>query len=254
MIDEVLILRIRESWRMRQRWHRAEKSLVLQAKAICRWSTAGDKDEADKLFARISKGGSVNEPMLELALQPFLSSIAQFAELRKGLEKDLRQLARQLPVWTWAVEIRGFAEFGLAMIVGEAGDLGKYRNHSCLWKRMGLAVMDGTRQGGLSKTAAAEDWIAHGYSPTRRSVMFNIGDPLIKLNQTGEYRSAYLARKEYELARDPEMQPMKAHRRAQRYMEKRLLKHLWQAWRRASLQEVSVPITLLPAAELSVAA
>ena len=65
--------------------------------------------------------------------------------------------------------------------------------------------------------------------------MWNIGDALIKGNRDGEYRTIYLERKAYELAREPEMKPIKAHRRAQRVMEKRLLKKLWQAWRRAAV-------------------
>ena len=46
------------------------------------------------------------------------------------------------------------------------------------------------------------------------------------------YRTLYLERKEYEKAKAPDLPPMAHHRRAQRYMEKRLLKHLWQQWRR----------------------
>lgn len=96
---------------------------------------------------------------------------------------------------------------------------------------MGVALVDGIRQGGLSKTASKDDWIDHGYNRQRRSRMWNIGDALIKSNRDGRYRTIYLARKEYEITRDPEMQPIKAHRRAQRYMEKRLLRDLWRAWR-----------------------
>jgi hypothetical protein len=118
-----------------------------------------------------------------------------------------------------------------------------------VWKRLGLAVIDGVRQGGLPKSASKDDWIAHGYSRVRRSRMFVIGDALIKAN--GEYRAVYLARKEYERQRAeaagltvaPALKIPKAranefisdgiiHRRAQRYREKRLLRDLWQAWNR----------------------
>ena len=160
---------------------------------------------------------------------------APFESVEKTALKEMTRLAETLPVWeSFGKNVRGFGAGSLAVIVGEAGDLSNYSTVSKLWKRMGLAVMDGVRQGGLAKGAGADAWIEHGYSPVRRSRMWNIGDTLIKGNRDGEYRTAYLARKEYELARDPEMQPIKAHRRAQRYMEKRLLKHLWQAWRRAA--------------------
>jgi hypothetical protein len=116
------------------------------------------------------------------------------------------------------------------VIVAEAGDLNNYANPAKIWKRMGLAVFDGKRQGGLPKTASAEEWIAHGYTRKRRSLMWNIGDALIKGNRDGEYRTLYLQRKDYEVARDPEMKPIQAHRRAQRVMEKALLRDLWVAW------------------------
>ena len=161
-----------------------------------------------------------------------------------------------LPVLTGFGEaVRGFGAVSLAVIVAEAGDLSAYPKEGHLWKRMGLAVMDGVRQGGLSKGAASEDWIEHGYNATRRSKMFVIGDVLIKT--AGVYREVYLARKDYERARAeaaglavlPSAKIGKAnaatsisdghiHRRAQRYMEKRLLKDLWQAWNRPEANKV----------------
>jgi hypothetical protein len=157
-----------------------------------------------------------------------------FEDIEKDAVKKMVKLAKTLPVWTsFGESVRGFGEASLAVIVAEAGDLSNYSTHSKLWKRMGLAVMDGVRQGGLAKGASKDAWIAHGYNPTRRSKMWNIGDALIKGNRDGVYRTLYLNRKAYELMRDPEMKPIKAHRRAQRYMEKRLLRDLWKAWRAA---------------------
>jgi hypothetical protein len=132
---------------------------------------------------------------------------------------------------------------------------------------MGVAVMGDVRQGGLAKNASKDDWIAHGYNRQRRSRLWNIGDAIIKAQvrkvldddgedagertSIGDYGAAYLARKAYELARDPEMQPIKAHRRAQRYMEKRLLRNLWGAWRderKASMSMPEMAIDALPSA------
>ena len=73
---------------------------------------------------------------------------------------------------------------------------------------------------------------AHAIPRRRRSAIWTIGDSLIKQNEDG-YRAVYDERKQYEKARDPEMSKMYAHRRAQRYMEKRLLRDLWRAWRDA---------------------
>jgi hypothetical protein len=175
-----------------------------------------------------------------------------FDDVEAAALKRMVQLAQTLPVWPWCEGIRGFGPASLAVIVGEAGDLGGYPKKGHLWKRMGVAVIDGTRQGGLSKNAKAAEWIEHGYSRQRRSRLWNIGDALIKGNGDGEYRQTYLARKEYERerARAAGLQVVPAakipkgrqsefmsdghiHLRAQRYMEKRLLRNLWQAWRRA---------------------
>lgn len=169
----------------------------------------------------------------ELIIAAQVAAREPFAAIEKAALKEMSALAETLPVWeSFGKRVRGFGPASLAVIVAEAGDLSNYTTVPKLWKRMGVAVVGDVRQGGLAKGVGAESWIAHGYSPSRRSLLWNIGDAMIKGNRDGAYRTAYLARKEYELARDPGMQPIKAHRRAQRYMEKRLLKHLWQAWRR----------------------
>ena len=165
--------------------------------------------------------------------------------------KDMEAAAKQLPVWSSFGEgVKGFGARSLASILAETGDLLNYATPSRVWKRMGLGVLDGVRQGGLSKTAHKSEWIAHGYSRKRRSIMFVIGDVLVK-NQS-EYREIYLARKEIErqkaaergllvapAAKIPEKQKDKyisdghIHRRAQRYMEKRFLRDLWKAYYRS---------------------
>jgi hypothetical protein len=182
-----------------------------------------------------------------------IHSRAHWDAIEAAATKEMERLARLLPAWEGFGEgVKGFGARSLAVIVGEAGDLSHYGNPAKLWKRMGLAVMAGIRQGGLRKTASAEDWIAHGYSARRRSFMFVIGDVLIK-NQNA-YREVYLARKEIERAkavaagltvapaakipakRKAEfMSDGHVHRRAQRYMEKRLLRDLWRSWRRANV-------------------
>jgi hypothetical protein len=61
--------------------------------------------------------------------------------------------------------------------------------------------------------------------------VWTIGDALIKGNRDG-YRRLYLERKALEAERPEVETKMHAHRRAQRYMEKRLLRDLWREWRR----------------------
>ena len=185
---------------------------------------------------------------------------------QNNIERDMRKIARQLPVWEWAKDVHGLSDLGVAIIVAEAGNLSRYPTPGHLRKRLGLAPMqkDGEtraysqwrRKGGLS----AEEWTAAGYKPQRRAMMFSqVGGPIIGFMAKGyrplvgedieqnadlsEYQKVFVRRLRYEAARDPEMsrpdtaagkESYSKHcaMRAQRYTEQRLLKHLWQAWRR----------------------
>lgn len=194
----------------------------------------------------------------EAAAQPFKT-------LLSGHEKAMAKLAKTLPVWTaWGESLHGFGEKGLAQILGESGDLSNYANVAKLWKRLGLAVMDGKRQGKPGEGASAETWIAHGYSPERRSIIWNIGQSLFKaqsqrideetgeiLREAGPYRKIYDAEK---LKQKDRVKTAKhAHNRAMRYMEKRFIADLWSAWREAS-HEVKPIQQLSPAEALQVPA
>lgn len=188
-----------------------------------------------------------------------LASVAArrpFDKIEASCEKDMTNLVRELPIYEWANQIRGFGEIGLATILAEAGNLSRFSSPAKLWKRMGVGLAEDengnfVRQGGLKSGAPAELWVRHGYNRKRRSMMYVIGDALVKGNADGEYRSLYLERKEYEreraiaaglkvapAARIPRNKAREyrseghIHLRAQRYMEKRLLKNLWIEWAR----------------------
>ena len=201
-----------------------------------------------------------------------------YNDIEKKTTKEMDRLAMLLPVWKqFGESIRGFGAGSLAVIIGEAGDLSNYSTHSKLWKRMGLAVMDGRKQGHVAKGLSRDDrkaaFIEHGYSPIRRSRMWNIGDTMVKGNKDGPYRSAYLARKQHERDRaeangltvapsakipekrkDEFMSDGHIHLRAQRYLEKRLLRDLWKAWRRAIGLVAERPMPNLLAGEITDAA
>jgi len=193
------------------------------------------------------------------------AACAKYDEAEADIEKTLKKLVRQLPVWrSWAKQIIGLSELGVATIVGEAGDLSDYPKKGHLYQRMCVGFVDGKRQGGLSSDAPAAEWIEHGYNRERRSRLYAyVGVPFIKCvaheatdthaaRDASPYRIEYDRRKAYEIekaeaaglivapaAKIPKGQTDKyvseicIHRRAQRYMEQRLLKHLWQAWKRA---------------------
>lgn len=117
----------------------------------------------------------------------------QWDELRTETEKTMRAKARELPVWPWVEEVKGLSDLGLAVIVGEAGGaLSNYRSPPALWKRMGLAVLAGNRQGAPGAGATAKDWIVHGYNRTRRSEIWNFCDDMIVRAQWLSERAAYV--------------------------------------------------------------
>lgn len=258
-IGETLAL-IVENWRARQDFLRARMRLELQAQAVCRRYCDGDKAEAAKLWAKVKKD---REHELLVWLEPYMLAMAPLDAAKHKVELKLAKLARDLPVYEWAKSVSGFGDVSLAAVVGECAiGPGEYRTVSALWKRMGMAVFDGQRQRKVSGDAAIEQ----GYNPTRRSLMWNIGCCLIKAQirsekdekgkkvegseyAIGEYGQLYLDRKQYlrersEAAEQP-MPPFMLHKNAQRYIEKRLLRELWKAWRRASLP--TKPMTALPA-------
>jgi hypothetical protein len=206
-------------WRQRQAWHRAEKTLVLQAQARCRAFANGDKIEARKLWARALKGDHAS-PALAVNLEPFIWSIKEFASKRKPVEKALRKLARESACWPFIKQIKGFGDLNLAALIGECGDVAGYRNPSALWKRMGLAVINGERQ---RKCVDEDKALVHGYSPRRRAVTYLIADCLIKANSP--VKAIYEERKARRIAEG--WTPIHAHRDAARYMTKRVLRDLW---------------------------
>lgn len=225
-----LVAQIVEIWRQRQDMVRAQAKLTLQIKAICRRFTGGDRREADRLYASMQNGRE--HPLAEAAhaaCAPLLLARQPLEGSRQALEKELARLARDLPIAHVVEEIRGVNFSTLAAIVGECGDLSAYRDHSAVWKRCGLAVIGGERQ---RRKANAEEALEHGYSPSRRSVMWNIGEALFKAQGKGEsagpYRRIYDARKEHELVRCATAGH--AHAAACRYMTKRLIRDLYRAW------------------------
>jgi hypothetical protein len=157
----------------------------------------------------------------------------------------MERLAKTLPAAAFVEQVCGFGIGSLAAIVGECGDLSNYSTHSKLWKRMGLAPMGGKamstwrRSGGLT----SDQWQDAGYSPSRRSIVWNIGACVMKAQsakvnkETGEvikpagpYRVLYDQRKELELTRCESK--ANANARALRYLDKRILRDLWKEWRK----------------------
>lgn len=236
-----------ELHRHRQDLHRTEKALTLRIKAKCRRVCEGDKKRAEVLYKAIF-GKAEHEYAFELMVvtEPFISARSLIKAQRTEVEKQMVEVAKQLPVAKWVESVRGLGLLGLASIIGECGDLSNYPTVAKVWKRLGLAVINGERQ---QKKAGAEA-IEHGYSPSRRSVVWTVGESLFKSG--GHYADVLRERKAYEkrkaeeqglivcpFAKIPKI-PKKGkedyrsdghiHNRAKRYMEKCLIRDLWEAW------------------------
>jgi len=256
-----------ETYRLRQDLHRAEKRLTLQVKATCRRYSDGDKGEADKLYKRLL-AGTAGIAALLVHLLPLLAARKLIETERGRVERKLRKLARTLPVWgEWMAGVRGVSDLGLGILIGEAGDIGRFSNPAKLWKRMGVGLVGDSRQRLVTDPELAE---LHGYNPARRSALWTIGDAIIKAG--GPYREVYDARKLREVEKAAEDGLLVAtstaatadaweatgiprptvvskidqklhrscghiHLRAKRYAEKRLLRDLWRAWRREPMEE-----------------
>lgn len=176
-----------------------------------------------------------------------------FDALLRRQEQKMERLAMSLPVWPWVESVKGLGALGLAIIVGEAGDLSNYRNPAKLWRRFGLAVLDGKAQRKCRDAAEAEK---QGYNPRRRSAMWTIADSLLR--QENVYSVLYAERRKYEYERNPEFykgtrvkkaskrnpEPVEVAKvtkhcdlRARRYAEKRMVRDLWRAWRDAGQRQ-----------------
>lgn len=181
------------------------------------------KDMVDAIIDGEATGAS---PDIESAVLPnviaCLPAIVNQNELVDRLDDELETLAEHLPAAEWVNGVRGFGLKSFALIIGETGDLSNYANPAKVWKRMRMSVEVDKDSGKAKREIGGR----------RRSIVWIAGDCLVKQNK-GEYRALYDNRKEYESGRVETK--MHAHRRAQRYMEKRLLRDLWRAWRDASI-------------------
>lgn len=258
---------IRRLHGLRQGIIRAQTKLALQGMAVLRLLNhdAGDydTDEAkeaarkrnEDLYRKVKDDA---EHPLHHAILPYLMAGGPLEDQRTAYEKAMVKAVKTLPVYAWAKNVKGLGDVSLATLVGECGDIGTYKSVSAVWKRLGLAVMSGQRQGNPGANATAEDWIAHGYNKQRRSVSWNarnqiiggmglwrpmFGEDLDANSELTYYQRVFAERARYEAAKldQPVKESAKGKEsytkyvtnRAMRYTEKRMLKHLYIEWRRA---------------------
>jgi hypothetical protein len=199
----------------------------------------------------VEKGGeghAVCVSQAEDALAAYVPLVLRSAQSRESwdgyraqVEKRMAALAKTLPAWPFVEGVRGFGALGLAIVIGETGDLCNYATKERVWKRLGLAVIAGERQ---QRRVSPELAALHGYSPRRRSEMWSLfSDSMFRAqwrgarddapaHPIGPYGEAYARRKAHTEGR--EWTPAHRHNDALRIMTKALIEDLWKAWRAAA--------------------
>jgi len=156
----------------------------------------------------------------------FFNSRVILEALLKDTERRMTKLAESLPIAASWKSLHGLGILGLATLIGESGDLSSYPTPGHLNSRFGVAPPWHYRS--ITKTGKP----CMKKPRRRRSVLYNIGDPMIKAR--GDYRHIYDERKAYELARNPGLTKRHIDLRARRVMEKQILEDLWLSWRQAA--------------------
>lgn len=194
-------------------------------------------DKAGKIVHRVERNKPIDENF-----DCVISFIKQNQNARSGydayrddIQEQMVELVSSLPYTEWFASMRGFSELALARILGESGDLKNYSNPGKLWKRFALHVYNGY----APSSYGVSDWV-DGYVPSkkewieisnvaqRRAEIYSIIQVGVVQCRNPEYRTVFDERKTYEKERNPEIRDGHAHKRAHRYVAKRLLRDLWK--------------------------
>lgn len=258
LVDPALVEGLTELRRQQKLAIKGQMRVMSPALALLRralgWQWDMEKKERDKisraaksLLHKIDKGKELSEAEAAVAdavanmVGTCLDARKPFDAFRLKTEKAMVVAFEQLPIADWIKSIRGLGFLGSAEIIAETGDLSGYANPAKVWKRMGLAVIDGRRQGAPHKPATAGDWTEHGYCKQRRATVYVVSEALLKGNK-GYYKKVYDAEKAKQKTLHPEpvddpdgpwkkkYTPIHLHKIALRFMAKRLLLNLWRVW------------------------
>lgn len=274
-LDEVCeILQTKQRQRaviLKSRNMQHSRILLVIAGTIGYSTAASEKERGDKIKEAADlidavcagKQNHVFAGIIRAAIQ----SVNTLNDLKEPVEKDMKVLAKRLPVYKWSQheDQRGFGDLQLAQIVGECGSLSAnptpkypgYANPAKLWRRMGCAPwefngdtkMGATWRSGREGKLPAEEWEKYGYSPRRRSIAYLIGEGLLKQNiktdrddvddegkkkvlWEGPYRKRYEEARRIFSQRHPDYRPKRCQLHGMLCATKMLLRELWNEWQR----------------------
>lgn len=232
----------------------------------------GDREALVSRAAKITDA-ALRAPVAKEASEPIIRALAADVEIvklgiapyrnhRTRIEEEMTAMAAGLPAAAFVDQTPGLSTKGLAIIVGEAGDLSSERyehaGRMCgydavdpLWKRLGLAPYNGfaasswrvpSRHTGAALTA--DEWTGLGYKPTRRAEIFAflednfLNAQIVSKAKSGtpygapktRYGAVYVARRERTGETHPDWSPAHAKQDATRVMAKHVIRDLWRAW------------------------
>lgn len=260
-IDQLAELQVRRKFYIAAANRQANAAKALMRRYLG-WRYDAEESERDKVNEAAARivADALDGKVSGTAVPDLLvvrDTIEPMRQARATVEADMKRLVRTLPVHAWAKTVAGFGDLGVAVLLGEAGDLAGYPKKGHLWKRLGLAPFQGKaystwrREGGLT----AEDWVAAGYSPRRRAEMFAvIAEPLLR-HQTmtaGPYRAIYDQRRAATAVTHPDWSKGHSHADAMRIMTKRLVRDAWVEYRRAKHDAPAMATKRLPAGRRAV--
>jgi hypothetical protein len=198
-------------------------------------SVLTDRRDRDIVDAQLSDVPPVATPIITMSFYARQAADS----LRKQVERDMERRAASLPVEAWRAGVKGLGRLGLAIIVAEAGrDLTAYPTVAKLWKRLGLAVIDGERQ---RRKTDPELAALHGYVPRRRAEMWTLADSMLRHQwnagtddaagaPAGPYGAVYARRRAHTAETHPDWTKAHARDDARRVMFKAVIADLWGAW------------------------
>lgn len=175
-------------------------------------------------------------------------SLAPWTSRREHIEREMNALAKRLPVMPFVDEPdrRGFGVHGLAVIIGNAGDLSLYPTPDALVKRLGWAPSDtyksGVKSEGRKVPRARKGRIYGVVAPQIIKAQVRVvkdadGKDTGERKTLGKYGEIYLRQKarllERFTAEGGKAPKWHADKTAQRAMLQALIRDLWQAWREA---------------------
>ena len=273
IVAAIAQLQVKRKWTIK-----LNNKLMATTRALARrycgfvWDVAEtEREKVNKRAAgivdRALKGWNPKEPQPDKVLTEQLPADLDIAEMmapelvllcqtlglyekrRDVIESEMKNLAKQLPVYFWAESVAGLGKIGLAVTVGEAGDLSRFPNVRHLWKRLGLAPFE---KNGECRAMSqwhgnqldAEEWIQAGYSGKRRAEIYAcVGESLVKhqlLSKTktesglseakGPYGRVFVARRAHCAEVHPDWKNGHLNNDAKRVMTKAVLKDLWREW------------------------